>query len=354
MNRLNKNKDKDYLLKLTTKLLFEELGYYPFYEVKLRNKSYMTQFKTHDISDIDVLGFNILHDLSVYKVGAECKSGENAALEELFKFSGIMKHYNLSQGYLIKSKIHQNAREISLNQNIICYSESELRQILISFDNDLEKQLDIENAKYLSMQEALDVGKKYNEKMHSYITLDYWNKDNWKNIHNIMHLLSHQEEKNLFDEKNIKISQFCYYIMELFSLALILNISKAIKMSYSDIERSIEVSLYGNAEEYNEKRKIHDAVSIATKTIEKFEPEWQVYLINIAKRFSQKPKEASQIVKLFKDISENSFYKDKIVINERMLKKYSELTIKFAQDICNLIINYTLIDKDNFIDLMNK
>ncbi|MBI3124783.1 MAG: hypothetical protein HYZ10_10310 [Ignavibacteriales bacterium] len=349
-----KNKNKDYPLKLATKILYDQLGLVSYYEVMLRNKSYISQFKVHDVSDIDVIGFNILPDLTVIKNGAECKSGEGNALEEMFKFLGVMGHYNLAQGFLIKTKIHQNAREISANHNIMCYTESELRQLLIGFGVDVDKQLEIENAKYLSLQEAISIGKNFNDKLHSYITLDYWNKDNWKNIHNLLHILKNSQELTLFEDSNIKLTQFLFYVMGLLSLSIIQNVQKSIKINFSDIERSLEISLYGTAEDYNEKKKIHDAVNIATNSQEKFEPDWQPFLINISTRFAQKTREASKIVSLFQDIVENSFYKDKIVINDKILKNYSDVTIKFAKDVCSLITNFSTIKESLFAELMNK
>jgi len=98
MKRIVENKDLS--LKLMCKTLFKNMRYNTHYEIKLRNKSYIASYKTHDVSDIDVYGYKFNADLSFISIGAECKSGETNALEDFFKFLGIVDYYNIDKGYL--------------------------------------------------------------------------------------------------------------------------------------------------------------------------------------------------------------------------------------------------------------
>ncbi|MCI5165079.1 MAG: hypothetical protein D3903_03050, partial [Candidatus Electrothrix sp. GM3_4] len=95
--------NKDLPLKLLCKLLFKEMGYNTYFEVKLRTLSYVESVKNHDISDIDVLGVNFLADMSQHLIGSECKSGASSALDELYKFIGVMDYYKIQKGYLTLS-----------------------------------------------------------------------------------------------------------------------------------------------------------------------------------------------------------------------------------------------------------
>ncbi|HEY1196238.1 hypothetical protein [Flavobacterium sp.] len=346
------NKDLD--LKLMCKELFKQMGFCTQYEVQLRTKSYITSFKTHDVSDIDVYGYKFNADLSFFSIGSECKSGETSALEELFKFLGVYDFYNLDRGYLIKSKIHQNARQIAIKNGIRCLTESEIRQLLLGFGIDVEKLLNIENAKYLRLNENLKYFKSFNEKLIDYVKLDFWNKENWRNIHNIIHLLSHPQSTDFFKEevRNIRNKQVYYYVLELFSYSILRNIGESMVLNYSDIKSSITNSLYGGAESLNEKRKIHDLVSQATNSKDSFEPAWHYDLVHICSRLAESTNAASKIPELLQNIIENSFYDNKILIKEEQIKAFPDLTRKFTQDIMQFLIKNCSLDKTIFEDFM--
>lgn len=343
------NKDLD--LKLMCKLLFTQMNYNSHFEIKLRTKSYINSIKSHDISDIDVLGLRFNEDMTYYSVGAECKSGESNALEEFFKFLGIMDYYKLDKGYFIKSKIHQNTRQIAINKRFSCLTEAELRGILLGFGINLDKSLKIENVKFQRLTKALDFFKKKNEKLVDYISLDYWNKENWKNIHNLIHILG-QSNPEIAESPNSFDKLIHYYVLEIFSIACLRNLSEAMVLNYSDIDNAIINSLYGGAESLNEKRKIHDAVNLATKESKDFSPVWQSDFVSICSRLSQYTLASSKIPSLIQQIRENAFYDYKVSIEQKITRKYPDLTRKFTQDIAFFLSKHSNLSEKIFEDVM--
>lgn len=344
--------NKDLPLKLLCKLLFKEMGYNTYFEVKLRTLSYVESVKTHDISDIDVLGVNFLADMSQHIIGSECKSGESSALDELYKFIGVMDYYKIQKGYLIKSKIHQNARQVSINNNISCFTEPEIRVLLHGLEIDIDKCIKIENAKYNKLINAINAAQKTNPKLVSYIEYDFWNKDNWRNIHNIIHLLNTGIQKTLFENKSIENKLFYYYIVELFAMALLKNISLSIAQNYSDVEHALRSFLYGGPEALHEKRKLYDLIGQYTNQNESFSPTWESDFINLSSRFAINTKSCSRIVHLLQDIRENSFYDQKVDVSKTTIGKYSDLTRKFTQDIMHFLIKNTSIEEPVFEEFM--
>jgi len=345
--------NKDLNLKLMCKCLYSKMGYNTHYEIKLRNKSYINTFKSYDVSDIDVYGYSFNSDLSLLTIGAECKSGETNALDEFFKFLGISNYYKLNKAYLIKTKIHQNARQIALANNFICLTEVEIRKMLLGFEIDVDKIIKVENAKYQKQKKYFELYKKKNEKLTDYLQLDYWNKENWRNIHNIIHILKLSvSQPEMFSEVTLIDKYIFYFATELFSYSILKNSSEAIVLNYADFDSAFVNCLYGGAEALNEKRKIHDAVNIATQENLKFEPEWHSDLINICSRFSQSTNAASLIPKLIQDIYENCFYNDKMKIDPKLLKKYPDLTRKFTQDIMHFLSKTCGLDNKMFEDFM--
>jgi hypothetical protein len=345
--------DKDLNIKLMCKILYDRMGFNTHYEIKLRNKSYINSFKVHDVSDIDVFGYSFNKDLSLFTVGAECKSGESNAIDEFYKFLGIGKYYHLDKAYLVKSKIHQNARQIALQNDFVCLTEAELRKMLLGFNLDVDKVLKIELAKYTKQRKFLEAFKIKSERLIDYIQLDYWNKENWRNIHNIIHILKQStEQKDIFNEVTSVDKYVFYYVSELFSFSILRNSAEAIVLNYSDFESAFGNCLYGGAEALNEKRKIQDAVNIATQKNSSFEPEWQSDLVNICTRLSQSSPSASCIPSFLKDVYENCIFTDKIKIDNKILRKYPDLTRKFSQDILSFLNKHCSLDERIFADFM--
>jgi hypothetical protein len=346
--------NKDLSIKLLCKSLYSTMGYSTHYEIKLRNKSYITAYKSHDISDIDVYGYTFNSDLTMNTIGAECKSGESNALDELYKFLGISKYYKLGKAYLLKTKIHQNARQIAVENDFVCMTEAELRKMLLGLEVDVERQLKIENAKYYKQAKYLNSYKTKNEKLIEYIQLDYWNKENWKNIHNLLHVLKPTlvQTDGIFSDITV-VDQYVHYLVaELFSLSILRNSSQAIVLNYADFDNAFISCMYGGAEALHEKRKIHDAVNIATQENLKFEPDWHADLLNVCSRLVQASGAASNIPRLLQDLYENCFYDDKIKIDQKILKKYPDATRKFTQDIMQFLTKHCGLNEKIFAEFM--
>jgi hypothetical protein len=347
------NLNKDLPLKLLGTLLFKQMGYNTYYEVKLRTLSYIESVKIHDVSDIDVLGIKFQADMSQFIIGAECKSGESSALDELYKFIGVMDYYKINKGYLLKTKIHQNARQVSSKNGISCFTESEIRVMLNGFDIDIDKEVKVENAKYQKLLSAIGVEQKTCPKLISYLNYDYWNKEHWRNIHNLLHLLNAGIQPSLFKEKSTEQKLFYYYVVELFAIAMLQNISLSISQNYSDVEHALQNNLYGGPEALDERRKLHDLVSQVTNQNNSFSPSWESDFINLSVRFSHNTKSSSYIISMLQEIRDNCFYANKVEIKEDFVMKFPDLTRKFTQDIMHFITKHSKVEGSVFDDLMN-
>lgn len=345
--------NKDLELKLMCKILFKEMGYNTHYEIKLRTKSYIDTIKTHDISDIDVFGCTFFQDLTYHCLGSECKSGESNALDELYKFIGVVDYFGIDKGYFIKSKIHQNARQVSSKRKLSCYTEAELRKLLIGFGYDVDKRVKIENAIYYRLNQAIKNQEKIHERLVNYVGYDFWNKENWRNVHNIIHLLSQNIQQGLFPEDDLNKKIFFFYIAELFSIATLKNLYMSTFESFSDIERSIKNQLYGGGESLSEKQKIYDIVNQATNQDLSFSQPWEQDYINMSSRFSNHTSSSSRIPHFFQELREESFYANKVQIKQKSLKKFDDVTRKFAQDMLHFLTKYTTIGKEIFQDIID-
>jgi hypothetical protein len=350
MNKSHTNKDLE--LKFLCKILYKEMGYYTHYEIKLRTKSYIETIKSHDISDIDVFGYTFLPDLTCHCLGAECKSGETNALDELYKFIGVIDYFCIDKGYFIKSKIHQNARQVAAQTGISCYTEAELRKLLLGFGYDVDKQIKIESAIYYRLIKAIKSQEKFYERLINYIQYDFWNKENWRNIHNFIHLLSKNIQGELFPAVDLNRKMFFYYIAELFSIAILKNLNKAMLESFSDIESSIRNQMFGGGESLSEKRKVYDLVNQATNQNLTFAPEWEDDFVKMSSRFANHTCHSAKLPLFFQELREQSFYQSKLQIKQKSLKIFDDITRKFAQDLLQFLIKHTTIGDIIYKEIM--
>jgi len=348
------NANKDSNLKFMCKALFNQMGFLTYCEVDLRSKSYIQSFKTHDISDIDVLGIKFFEDLSIIKIGSECKSGDKKALEELYKLIGVLQYYELHKGYLIKSKIHQNARQVAFKNDVKCLTEPEIRTLLLGMDIDVDKLLKVETAKYFKLSNAVKRCKKVDEKLANYLKYEYWNKKYWKNIQNILHILEKNTSAELFTSENMSITDKYYntYVVELLSISILELINDSMILSYSDIENSIINNLYGGSENLNERRQLFDLVSQVTGENTPFGYYWEEEFASLCNRYSTKTSHSCNIPAFLQEIRENCFYDSKILIKNESLSKFSDITRKFVQDLVHFLVKNNFVQENAFKELM--
>jgi hypothetical protein len=260
--------------------------------------------------------------------------------------------YHLSKAYLIKSRLHQNARQVALQKGVQCFTEVELRKMLLGFGLNVDQIIAVESAKYRKRMKYMEQYKARNEKLVEYIQLDFWNKENWKNVHNIIHILTSYGQQQIIDTPTVMDKYIMYSITELFALSCLRNASEAIVLNYSDFDSAFSTCLYGGAEALNEKRRIHDTVNIATQEDRSFEPHWQEELVSLFSRASESTIAAAHVPLLIQELYENSFYSDKVKVDSSVLGRYPDLTRKFTQDIMAFVQKTCHISDQVFADFI--
>ena len=122
--------DRDLDLSLLTRRFFDSMGYYTELKVPIFIPIYGKAFKRSSASDVDILGIKYDPDFEPSIAIAEAKSTEANALEELLKVRSVAEYMKSNKRFLIKSRIHENAREIGRHLEVVCLDEAELVQML--------------------------------------------------------------------------------------------------------------------------------------------------------------------------------------------------------------------------------
>ena len=353
MNSLN----KDLRLKYYTKLLLSSMGYYCDLEVNILTQSFNEKYKKEHISDIDVLGCRIDNDLSITLVPVECKSGEDGSIEELLKLKGVMDYLGSHKGYLIKNKIATNAREIGEKVNISTLDNFEIRQLLKNLNlldttNDEWVEIQLEN--YIREKYICENSQKFTRIM-DYIKNDYWHQKNFRNIHNMIFLVS--SVKNVNDYKTKEGEYALLQISKYMSLSVIQLASYAIHKNYGNPVDKIKEYIFGGAKERREREvlfdKINQVLATEAREQENFEPEFVTDLIEICLRFMAAPNFAKQ-VPICIDNCMNAFVIESIGYNrDKLTNKYKDITLKLAKDVIIFICKQANIKPDIFEDILN-
>jgi len=345
--------NKDVYLKYYSKLLLNSMGYYCDMEVNMVTQSFNQKYKKEQISDIDVLGCKIENDLSIELIPVECKSGEGGALDELLKLKGIMDYLGSHRGYLIKTKIANNAREMGENINISTLDITEMRNLL----NNLGL-LDIKNEKWIETQINNYLHEKYLfekaagiSKAVEYLKNDYWHQKNFRNIHNIIFLASNITDSNFYLKKEGK-----YTLMQLskyLSISIIRLASFVIHKNYANPLDKIREYIFGGARERREREILFDKVNQVLALPQEFEPKYIQEFSEVCLRFIYTPGYGKDVPKCFEYcikafILENAGY-DK----EKLINTYNNITLKLMKDVFVFLCKQARIGISNFSDILN-
>jgi len=342
--------DKDLPQKYLTKVLFEKLGYVAEIAVQITSKSYKTGYARQTYSDYDVLGVRFEPDLQLLRIAAECKSGEAKAVEELLKLKGVLTAFGIQRGYLIKSKIAQNARELAGNVGITTFSAAELQQFLTTaFRIDLDETLRTEAAANISLR-TLDArfGSGF-EQLWKYLRFEFWNRECHRNVQALLRLsasLSKQLDKR-DSAHRFGAMRVLYYL----SLALLELCGKVIAMGLSDPGRTFSVQIFGGARERREREvlfdMVHQYVPSSQDAVFAFEPDYMSGLSELAMRLIRSASDAAEIPRFLHGVIEEKF----MGIGDRA-GGAGTVTRKLSQDIALFVMKAAALDRAIFEELL--
>src|SRR5439155_13866727 len=101
-----------------------------FQEVDLCTFSYRPKYARKQVTDFDVLGVLLESDFSSQIAVAECKSGDEQAMNFLLKLNGLRVFFNAYKAYLVQARIDSNAREVGRQTGVWCLDEVNLEALL--------------------------------------------------------------------------------------------------------------------------------------------------------------------------------------------------------------------------------
>ncbi len=329
--------DKDLYLKLLVQRLFRVLGYHTELELPLLVSSYRGKYARPEISDVDVLGMRFESDFRRSTLVAECKSGETKAAEQLLKLWGVMVYFDADRGYLVKERIAENAREIARGRKIATLDEEELILLLSNLSYYEHSLMEEEVALYNAQRRAERLVKdRHSTALFTYISREYWNREHWENIHNVMYFLgrlSTTAESTVFEDRYVVIR-----LLSLLNLSVLALCSDVLSSRLSDIGRSVEMAIFGGARARRERERLHDlfaqAGHIASTTLAAIDPPFLEALKEVVAFLVRSPDHASRTPLFLQRITGEIYLHRPSFELISIEAQFSQETRKLAKDVC--------------------
>lgn len=336
------------------KSYLQALGYVCELEMEIADKNYQSQYKREQFSDFDLLGLAFEGDFNIRRVAAECKSGEQHALDEVAKLRGILELTGVERGYFIKTRIHSNARMAARSLSITCLDEAELGTVLGDWS--------INQAQVHKVQRAIyERRKKYEQslaaelpKLIEYLKYDFWNIDNHRNVHNLLFLLKNNSGKFRLESQTHRY--ILHRTLHLFGITILRMCGEVFRAGITDPGRNLGVELYGGPRARRDREALQDNVNKmlveAGKERIQLDDAWVGPLGELVARLLKNGQHARAIPRATSDFLENAFYDDKIVVPKDFVGNYHTITIKLVLDIIQFLAKYTGVPEKAFVELM--
>ena len=300
------SENKDLALTILARRFFQAMGFCTELKVPVFIPIYGTVYKRSPASDVDVLGIRFDPDFEPCIAIGEAKTGEEKALEELLKVRAVAEYLKAKKRFLIKSRVHQNAREIGRNLGVVCLDESELVQVLKNLAvNDgapsAEELLNYrqQQAWLLSMRRQ-----KQSQPLANYLESEVWSRRYWENLHNLIYMLR-------FFLKTSKAKPQPFVEFAIFRATGVISISilylcrQIITSSLSKLERGVELYVFGGPAARRQRERLRDEIQRVVPSLKGFniamEPPFLTDLKEIVAYFTISPREAVLTPQVFSE-----------------------------------------------------
>lgn len=352
---MTSSENKDLPLKFMLKSYLQALGYICELEVPIADKNYQGQYKREQFSDFDLLAFQFEGDFNLRRVAAECKSGDQHALDEVAKLSGILRLAGVERGYFAKTRIHANARMAARSLSISCLDESELSSVLGDWGIAQPRIHKVERAIYERRRKYETALKEEFPKFIEYLTYDFWSVDNHRNLHNLLFLLKTNSSKIQPDAQTHRY--LLHRVLHLFSFTLLRMCGDVFRTGLADPGRSLAVELFGGPRDRRDREGLQDYINKllveAGKERASLDDVWVAPLGELVARLLKNGQYAHAIPRVTSDFIENAFYDDKIALPKGFSGRYHTITIKLTLDIIQFITKHTGVPEKSFAEFMS-
>jgi hypothetical protein len=322
------------------------MGFSTWIEVNFFAQSYSGKYSRNTVTDMDVLGVAFDGDLTRRAIGAECKSPDAKGAEDILKLLGALRLFHAARGYLVKKEIAENARDVAASEGVVCLNEDEAMTFLKSVEPDGDNRVDREREHYDAWHEAVARLKtrEAEAKTIRYLSHDYWTRQPWENIHNLLFLaqrgLVPSLEGNQPEQKALVVETARY-----FSVAILSFCNAVLATRLSAMERQVEIQLFGGPRARRERERLFDEIAkSAGAALFNGDPLKPAYLAKLKETIAyclMSPLEACKMSLCLERVLAEDYLRVRDLYPVRFEEEFSNVTLKLAKDVTELLIGGT-------------
>lgn len=333
--------DKDLDQSLLLAMFLRQMGFFVDIKVPLEVPTYIEAFRRAPSSDVDVIGLRFDPDFQRHLAAGECKSGEHAALEELLKLQGIGTYLEASKAFLIKEKIHANAREMGRKLDVATLTTDELQKLLASVGVD-PSNLSEERDLYSKLEKFNTNVPKNWQGLAKYQRIDFWSRPYHENINNLIHLMRQASAEDGFNdstESTMMVLRTGAYLC----LAT-LDMCRDIVTSGIELPRAVQIFLLGGPQLRRQRERLLDEIRKTvprSKSIPKtVDPDFYPGIVDLSGYLLLTPQHAIAVPHLFQELQRRT-----LTGLDFDGLGYSDETRKLMKDVCQLLLQTIGVEK---------
>jgi hypothetical protein len=331
--------DKDLNLKLKVSALWRRMEYVIFQEVDLCTFSYRPKYTRKQVTDFDVLGVHLEADFSSQIAVAECKSGDEQAMNFLLKLNGLRVFFNAYKAYLVQARIDSNAREVGRQTGVWCLDEANLETLLKGCGVE-QAHVQVEQSAYAKKLALAESQKKAFPKVVEYLKYDYWTLPDHRNLVNLMRLFSLMAKG--VDPK----SQADRVLVKQTAVNLALCISQitgdVLRHDVSDVPTGVLNRVLGGARERRDREALFDTISkLVPREKLSLTPDFYEPLTELVLRFVNAAREACSVINCLDGFVRHELEPTFDKVWGAPEQTHGERTVKLARDVYHFVSRTT-------------
>ena len=277
------------------------------------------------------------------------------------KTQAVGEYIKADKRFLVKSKIHENAREIGRRLAVVCLDDVEIRQMLRRLGADDKTPGPDEFLSYSRQKTWLtDLRKdKSTQSLANYMDSESWARPYWENINNLLYLL----KKTLNNDKietQLPTDFIIFKASSLLTLSILLLCRQIITASASNTERGVELFIFGGPAERRQRERLRNEVQALAPSLKglsiAIEPPFLNDLKELVAYLMMSPKEATLTPQVFGEVVEILAKKNGVFEVKDWSGIHKPVTMKLAKDILEFIVkscvfNFPSKPVTNFLSL---
>jgi hypothetical protein len=313
------------------------MGYFVEIKVPLFVPSYIEKYRRIPASDVDVLGVRFDPAFAREVAVAECKSGEHEALEEVLKLQGIRDFLQAKAAYLVKERVHPNAREVGRKLGIDCFESGHLVEFATRLGLQVEQEVEREG-QYIEARHTIEGKADKAATLLSYAASEFWSREYWENISNIIYLA----RPAIAGREPPLPKELEFLILRTASLVCIATLTMCgtiLNSGVEDVRRAVEIFLFGGPQARRQQERLLDELRKAAPRSgalpRDVNPPFTSDLAELVAYLLLSPREASMTPTVFASLLRAVAVDDLASIRRA---GYNEVALKLTKDVCHFVL----------------